>query len=95
MMIAIGIPRLHDIGRTGWLVGVAILAEIVVLVGVAVAGASVDTIYVAAGFVFLRISALGIWLGIIPGQAETNKWGDPPGPDIQFGRRKASLTNSI
>ena len=30
-MIVIGIRRLHDIGRTGWIVGGVILAEVVIM----------------------------------------------------------------
>jgi uncharacterized membrane protein YhaH (DUF805 family) len=90
MMVLIGVPRLHDIGRSGWLVGAAILAEIVVLLAVAIL-ASIDTVEIVGGLVILTIATLGIWLGIIPGQSGANKWGEPPGPGIRFGRRNASV----
>jgi uncharacterized membrane protein YhaH (DUF805 family) len=86
MMIFIGIPRLHDIGRSGWLVGIAIIGEIIVIFGALFAGASVDTLEITAGVVFLVIAALGIWLGLISGDAQANTWGEPPQPGIRFGR---------
>ena len=91
MMVLIGVPRLHDIGRSGWIVGGAILAEAVVILTVAVV-ASIDTLMIAGGLIFFAIVGLGIWLGTIPGQSEANQWGDPPGPGIRFKRRGASLT---
>ena len=91
MMVLIGVPRLHDIGRSGWLVGAAILAEVVIVVAVAIV-ATVDTVEIVAGFIFLVIAALGIWLGTIPSQSIANRWGEPPGPGIRFGRRNASVS---
>jgi uncharacterized membrane protein YhaH (DUF805 family) len=92
MMVLIGVPRLHDIGRSGWLVGAAIVAEIVVVVAVAIF-ASMDTLEIVGGLIVLTIAVLGIWLGMIPSQSGANKWGEPPGPGIRFGRRNASLTS--
>jgi uncharacterized membrane protein YhaH (DUF805 family) len=89
MMVVIGVPRLHDIGRSGWLVGAAILAEIVVIVAVSIV-ASLDTLEIVSGLLFFTIAVLGIWLGAIRGQSGANQWGEPPGPGIRFGRRKAS-----
>jgi len=91
MMVLIGVPRLHDIGRSGWLVGAAILAELVIVVAAAIL-ASMDTLEIVGGLLFFTIAGLGIWLGILPGQPDANQWGEPPGPGIRFGRRNASLT---
>lgn len=87
-MIVVGVPRLHDIGRSGWLVGAAIGAEILIMVGLLFAGASVDTIEVSGGLIALSITILGVWLGIVRGQPVANKWGEPPNAGIQFGGRK-------
>ncbi len=87
-MVVVGVPRLHDIGRSGWLVGAAIGAEILIVAGLLVAGASVDTIEVSGGLIVLGIAILGIWLGIVRGQPIANKWGEPPNAGIQFGGRK-------
>jgi uncharacterized membrane protein YhaH (DUF805 family) len=91
MMVLIGVPRLHDIGRSGWLIGAAILTEIVVIVVAAIV-ASIDALEITGGLVVLTIASLGVWLGMIPGQPCANQWGDPPGPGIRFGRRNASVT---
>jgi uncharacterized membrane protein YhaH (DUF805 family) len=85
-MLALGVPRLHDIGRSGWVVVGVIGIEFALLVGLAVAGADIDTILISAGAIFFAIAALGIWLGLIPGQPEANKWGDPPLPGVRFGK---------
>ena len=87
-MILVGIPRLHDIGRSGWIVGAVIAIEIMVLVGAALAGVSVDTLLITSGMIFFSIAALGIWLGIVPGDAGTNKWGETPKAGVNFGIRK-------
>ena len=90
-MITIGVPRLHDIGRSGWIVLSVIGVEFGVVIAALVAEASVDEIYLIGGILFAVISALGIWLGTIPGENAANKWGDPPAPGINFGKlRKKS-----
>ena len=90
-MIMVGVPRLHDIGQSGWIVGGLIATEILVIGGVLLSGAGVDAIQIAGGLIFFAIAALGIWLGIIPGESEANKWGDPPAQGFQWGKpRKLS-----
>ena len=86
MMVIIGVPRLHDIGRSGWLVGGAILVEIIVIVAVAIV-ASIDTLEIVGGLIAVTVAGLAIWLGMIPGQIDANRWGEPVGPGIQFSRR--------
>jgi uncharacterized membrane protein YhaH (DUF805 family) len=83
-MLGLGVPRLHDIGRSGWIVVGVIGIETAVIFGVAATGASVDAVLITAGVIFLVIASLGVWLGLIPGQAEANKWGEPPLPGIQL-----------
>src|SRR5450432_3628944 len=68
VLVILAIPRLHDIGRTGWWV----LAGI----GVEVAGLVVVFLVLppplflgGAGVVTLVILALMVWLGAIPGEA--------------------------
>jgi uncharacterized membrane protein YhaH (DUF805 family) len=90
MMVVTGIPRLHDIGRSGWWIGAVILAEITVVVGLMIAGTSSDTLELILAFLVLLIGLLAIWLGAIPGQAETNRWGEPTQRGIRFGRLRIS-----
>jgi uncharacterized membrane protein YhaH (DUF805 family) len=89
-MLVIGVPRLHDIGRSGWIVGAVILAEVMIVVGILLAGASVDTLEIAGGVIVLAVAALGIFLGIIPGESGPNKWGEQPGRGVQFRRKRTT-----
>ena len=84
-MLAIGVPRLHDIGRSGWVVVGVIAGEFVAIFAPLALGAGVDAVAIMAGVVFLVVIGLGVWLGCIPGESETNKWGDPPQPGVHFG----------
>lgn len=87
-MVLVGVPRLHDIGRSGWLVGAVIAAEIIIILAAVFVGASVDTIEFTGGVIFLSIAVLGVWLGIVPGETDANKWGEPPNAGVQFGGTK-------
>lgn len=84
LMIAIGVPRLHDIGRSGWIaVGVLVL-EVVIVVTPVLFGGGPDDILIAGGVAVLLIALLAIWLGSIPGQPHDNKWGPPPAPGLNL-----------
>ena len=80
------VPRLHDIGRSGWfvLIGIAIEAA-----GLAIGFAFFPVAQVPAvlGAAMLVIIGLLIWLGTIPGEADANRWGEPPAPGLSFARR--------
>lgn len=86
MMVVVGIPRLHDIGRSGWLIGAAVLAEFTIFVGLMSAGASSGALEISLSILVLLIAALAVWLGFVPGQSESNRWGEPPAPGIRFGK---------
>ena len=89
VLVFLCVPRLHDIGRSGWLVLWPILFE----VGGAIAAFTLlplATATAAMGVVVLVIATLLIWLGCIPGQPTANKFGDPPTPGL--GRRKPKLS---
>jgi len=94
MMVVIGIPRLHDVGRSGWIVGGVIVAEVAIIFGALFAGASTDTLRITAGVVFLAVAALGIWLGLISGDPETNRWGERPQPGLRFGKPQTQSSSS-
>jgi uncharacterized membrane protein YhaH (DUF805 family) len=80
------IPRLHDIGRSGWLLLVPLGLELGA-VGVAIAFLSLTTALMVFGMVTLVFVALLIWLGCIPGDAQTNRFGDPPAPGLSWRRQ--------
>jgi uncharacterized membrane protein YhaH (DUF805 family) len=83
------IPRLHDIGRSGWwylpiLVGSILIA----LVGIQMGG--LEAAQIALGLYTLLVLALFGLLALIPGQPTANKWGEPPAPGISWKRPKTA-----
>jgi hypothetical protein len=75
LLAFICIPRLHDMGRTGWWFGGAILIEIAAL-GVTLAAHLPIGLGIFASLTVL--SAPAVALMFIPGQAGTNRFGDVP-----------------
>jgi uncharacterized membrane protein YhaH (DUF805 family) len=86
VLIMIGVPRLHDIGKSGWLVLGPLGLELFGAIG-ALALLPRENAMQAVGLVMLVIFGLMIWLGCIPGQDFENRFGPPPGTGIQWGRR--------
>jgi uncharacterized membrane protein YhaH (DUF805 family) len=73
------IPRLHDLGRTGWWFGAAVLAEIVVVVGV-IFGLNQPDIGVLAGVATLFLPAIA--LALPKGHVGPNRFGEAPASGI-------------
>ena len=86
------IPRLHDIGRSGWIVAGGLLAYFVVVFGI-VLNLDLDTALIVLGIVNIGLTGLLIYLGTIPGDTAANAYGDPPAPGIQF-RRNGTIAKS-
>jgi len=85
--LLIAIPRLHDIGKSGWWAGAAILGEIVVVIGalmLATGNGGADFILMAGGLYVFVILALMIVLGCIRGQEGVNKYGEAPPPGVSL-----------
>ena len=85
VLIILCVPRLHDIGRSGWFVLIPLALEI----GAAVASFSslpADRALAVMGIVTLSIAGLIIWLGCVPGDPAINRFGDAPPPGIKFQR---------
>jgi uncharacterized membrane protein YhaH (DUF805 family) len=85
-LVLVAVPRLHDIGRSGWIVAGVIALEIAVIGIAAVASGDPEIILTASGAFVVFIALLGIWLGAIPGEPHANKWGPPPAPGLSFNK---------
>lgn len=86
LLVWVCVPRLHDIGRSGWIAVGVFLAEIVVIVGAAFTLKEVESVEILGGVVVLVIAGLLIWLGCIPGDRVSNVYGGQPRPGIGFDR---------
>jgi uncharacterized membrane protein YhaH (DUF805 family) len=87
VLVFLCVPRLHDIGRSGWWVLVLFAIEIIsVIAGIALLPA--DDLMAALGVATMIIVALLIVLGILPGQPRANRWGEPPEPGVQWKFKK-------
>ncbi len=86
LLIMVCVPRLHDIGRSGWIAGGVLIAEVAAIVLAALLLHDEDGIYVVGGVAALIIGGLLIWLGCIPGEKVSNAYGGPPGARIGFDR---------
>ena len=87
ILIMVCVPRLHDIGRSGWVAVGVVLAEIVVLLGAVMLNVDDETFELLAGLTVLVIAGLLIWLGCIPSDKVSNRFGYEPTPGIGFRSR--------
>jgi uncharacterized membrane protein YhaH (DUF805 family) len=88
VLIFLCVPRLHDLGWSGWWAAGIIALEVLVLVGAGLA-LSGDDLLVVAGIYAFGIAGFLIFLGLIPGQPMSNRFGERPAPGISFGRKPA------
>jgi uncharacterized membrane protein YhaH (DUF805 family) len=87
-ILLITVPRLHDVGRSGWWLLALLAAEIIaVMIGWP---HGTDGILMAGGIVVLCSLFLLVILALVPGQPHANKWGDPPRPGISWKRPKSA-----
>jgi len=92
LLIFLCVPRLHDMGRSGWWVLIPLSAELVALVVTFTAFRSDDASMIFGG-VFLAIAMFVAVLGLIPGQPHANRFGEPrKGP---FHQRKVREAEEI
>jgi len=86
VLVFLAVPRLHDIGKSGWLVLWPLGLEIVgAIIGLAILPK--EAFLPVMGLITLIILGLVIWLGCISGQPFTNSFGEPPAAGIGFGRK--------
>ena len=87
-LIFVCVPRLHDLGKSGWW---AVIPLIVEIVSAALAFSLLPFQQAAEVMcvVVLVIAGLMILLGLIPGQAAANGFGEPPRPGLSLRRAKS------
>jgi len=73
-LLVIAVPRLHDLGYSGWWAGGVLLALTGALLAAAFHSEMVATH--AAGGIILLLIAAALWLGIMPGEKKENRWGN-------------------
>jgi uncharacterized membrane protein YhaH (DUF805 family) len=77
VLILVCVPRLHDIGKSGWWAGGVFLAEIVIAV-ISFATLPLKLATIPLGVFVVIVGALMIWLGAIAGDPLANRFGEPP-----------------
>jgi uncharacterized membrane protein YhaH (DUF805 family) len=83
LLILIAIPRLHDIGLSGWWAGGVFVAEIVIGI-LALTMIPLEQAAIVMGITVLLIAGLMVWLGCKPGEAVANAFGGPPLPGLSL-----------
>ena len=85
VLLYICVPRLHDIGLSGWWYGAGILSEIAVVVA-SIILLPLSEALVPIGFFVLFLLFVLVWLGLIPGEPGSNRFGERPAPGFSFGK---------
>jgi uncharacterized membrane protein YhaH (DUF805 family) len=86
VLLFVCVPRLHDIGMSGWWAGGAIIAELIVVAGSLLLLPFSEFPMVVGAFVLVIALAM-IVLGLKAGDPGANRFGDPPPPGVGFGRK--------
>ena len=84
-LVFLCVPRLHDIGKSGWLVLIGLAVELLGLI-IGFSFFSLEDAQGVIGLAGLLIAGLLAWLGAIPGDPKPNAWGEPPAPGLQIRR---------
>ncbi|MDG2531937.1 DUF805 domain-containing protein [Caulobacter endophyticus] len=83
VMLIAAIPRLHDLGRSGWWAGGVFIAVMALIFGGQYVLAP-QALQNALGVVVLVLPGLLIGLGALPGQKADNAFGPPPPKGLSF-----------
>ena len=101
MLILMCVPRLHDLGKSGWWVLIPLGIELASIFGAgafyAITAYSNEDAYIFFfGVVFLMLAGFIVAVGLIPGQPHANRFGEPPKSPFPFlERRKLAKTEEI
>lgn len=88
VLLWIAVPRLHDIGRSGWWAGGVLGIEVAGVIVTLVTQPSLAGVQLAAGIFVLLLGVLMIVLGCLPGEPEANDYGDAPPPGFGSSRTR-------
>lgn len=88
VLLWIAVPRLHDIGRSGWWAGGVLGIELAGVIVTLAVLPSVAGVQLAAGLFGLLVIVLMIVLGCLPGEKEANDYGDAPAPGFSSSRSR-------
>jgi uncharacterized membrane protein YhaH (DUF805 family) len=95
MLILMCVPRLHDLGKSGWWVLIPLGLELVAIV-VAITAFSAEDAYIPLAGAFLVVAGFIVVLGLIPGQPQANRFGEPAKSPFAFRERaKVAQTEEI
>ena len=89
VLAIVAIPRLHDMGKSAWWVAGVFVAELAIIAGAFLALPMDSALLVSFGFELILV-ALMIWIGVIPGDPNANRFGDAPASGISFRKKAAS-----
>lgn len=92
MLVLMCVPRLHDLGKSGWWVLIPLGLEVVTVI-VALTAFSPEEAYVLFAGAFLVVVGSIVVLGLIPGQPHANRFGEPPRSPFAF-RERAKLAQT-
>lgn len=87
LVALVAIPRLHDIGKSAWWAGGALLLEIAVVfvaLPFAISAKQPEIVAMAGGLLVVALWGVMILLGCIRGNDGVNKYGAPPPPGVSF-----------
>jgi len=86
VLVIVGVPRLHDLGKTGWWMLLLVPWEAAQIATLWLAPET--SILALGGLNLLGLAAL-IGLGVARGQRVANRFGEPPGPGLGIKRAES------
>jgi uncharacterized membrane protein YhaH (DUF805 family) len=88
------VPRLHDIGLSGWWFGGALLLEIAVAAGTLLL-LPLSEFPACFGFFGLAAVCALIWLGAKRGDPNANRFGEPPSAGLSLGKKAQPMSADL
>lgn len=89
VVVVLAVPRLHDLGRSGWWSTLFIAGQMVLVAWALGTGVNAETLLMASGLYTLASLGALIVLGLMPGQKAANRFGPPPRRGFQWQYGKA------